>query len=67
MQPMSTISRSKTVRGERRAALRSKKISAPRGGTRAGQAARLETQRHFSGLPKALKPRVRVRIGKMEL
>lgn len=39
-----------------------KRVSAPRGGTLAGQSARLQTQRGYAGLPKALKPRVRVRI-----
>lgn len=52
------------TRGDRRAALLKKKVSAPRGGTLAGQAARLQVQRGLAGLPKALKSRVRISIQK---
>ncbi|MDP2630668.1 MAG: hypothetical protein Q8P56_04630 [Candidatus Uhrbacteria bacterium] len=63
---MKRTTQNQQTRGERRATLFQKKISAPRGGTLAGQAARLVVQRGMAGLPKALKPRVRIHIGKKE-
>ncbi len=59
---MKKIIHNQSTRGERRAVLLQKKISAPRGGTLAGQVARLQVQRGMAGLPKALKPRVRIRL-----
>lgn len=49
-----------TTRGEKRASRIKKEKSAPRGGTRAGQALRLTIQKERIGLPKALKPRIRI-------
>lgn len=43
-------------KGERRAAQQEKNIRAPRGGTRAGQAAHTRVRRGYAGLPRGLKP-----------
>lgn len=49
----------KKTRGEKRAETAQKKKLAPRGGTAAGQIARIRTRRGYAGLPKGLKPRAR--------
>lgn len=45
------------LKSDRRAARLLKQKTAPRGGTRAGQAAHTRVRRGYAGLPKALKSR----------
>ena len=50
----------KKIRGERRAELLQKKISSPRGGTRAGQMLNTATRKGYGGTPKRLKPKLTI-------
>ena len=47
----------KKTRGEKREEQTTKTKTAPRGGTRAGQAAHTRARRGYAGLPKGLKPK----------
>ena len=57
---MARTNGTKKLRGERRAELLQKKISSPRGGTRAGQMLNTATRKAYSGTPKRLKPQIKV-------
>lgn len=50
------------IKAEKREASAKKQKSAPRGGTRGGQALRLAVQKGYIGLPRALKPHIRIVI-----